>query len=122
MSSTSLIVIGASPLIEQVRSLPAHVVEGDPLTDVRRYFVHPEGKMHAGLWECGAGSFAIPAHASTEFCVILEGSVVVEDAGGVRREFRAGDSFIVPEGLKSIWHVSDHVKKAYVCVFGLNDR
>lgn len=54
----------------------------DPLTNVWRNVVHPSGKMHAGVWDCRAGAFELPCHASTELCVITEGSAEIEDAQG----------------------------------------
>ena len=53
------------------------------------------GKMHAGVWDCRAGTFELPCHASTELCVITEGSAEIEDAQGRKTLVKPGDAFII---------------------------
>ena len=77
---TGLIFLGTEQAVEHVPGRPEHVLDGDPLTNVWRNVVHPSGKMHAGVWDCRAGAFELPCHASTELCVITEGSA--GSAGG----------------------------------------
>ena len=77
---TGLIFLGTEQAVEHVPGRPEHVLDGDPLTNVWRNVTHPSGKMHAGVWDCRAGTFELPCHASTELCVITEGSAEIEDA------------------------------------------
>ena len=62
-------------------------LDGDPLTNVWRNVVHPSGKMHAGVWDCRAGAFELPCHASTELCVITEGSAEIEETRRAARRW-----------------------------------
>jgi hypothetical protein len=41
----------------------------------------------------------------------LEGSVVVEDAAGVRRRLGAGDTFLFPAGSRFHWTVPHYIRK-----------
>jgi uncharacterized cupin superfamily protein len=61
---TGLIFLGTEQAVEHVPGRPEHVLDGDPLTNVWRNVVHPSGKMHAGVWDCRAGTFELPCHAS----------------------------------------------------------
>ena len=90
-------------------------VAGDPHTNVWRCFTRPDGSLTAGLWDCSGGSFAIPSHPTDEMCRILEGEALIEHADGTRITVRAGDSFLIPHGTQTIWHVAKYVKKAFVC-------
>lgn len=79
---TGLIFLGTEQAVEHVPGRPEHVLTAIPRTNVWRNAVHPSGKMHAGVWDCRAGAFELPCHASTELCVITEGSAEIEDAQG----------------------------------------
>ena len=73
-------------------------VDGRPRANVWRCFARPDGTLTAGIWDCSKGSFAIPSHAD-----------------GTRVTVRPGDSFLIPYGTRTIWHVASYVKKAFVC-------
>ena len=90
-------------------------VDGRPRANVWRCFARPDGTLTAGIWDCSKGSFAIPSHATDEMCSILEGEAVIEHAVGTRVTVRPGDSFLIPYGTRTIWHVASYVKKAFVC-------
>jgi uncharacterized protein len=79
------------------------------------------GKMHAGVWDCRAGAFELPCHASTELCVITEGSAEIEDAQGRKTLVKPGDAFIIPQGSRTVWRIEEYVKKYYLCVLDLED-
>lgn len=90
-------------------------VAGEPLTNVWRGFARPDGSLTAGIWDCSSGSFSIPSHSTDEMCSILEGEAVIEHADGSRVTVRPGDSFLIPHGTRTTWHVESYVKKAFVC-------
>lgn len=79
---TGLIFLGTEQAVEHVPAALNMFWTADPFTNVWRNAVHPSGKMHAGVWDCRAGAFELPCHASTELCVITEGSAEIEDAQG----------------------------------------
>ena len=118
---TGLICLGTEQAVEHVPGRPEHVLDGDPFTNVWRNAVHPSGKMHAGVWDCRAGAFELPCHASTELCVITEGSAEIEDAQGRKTLVKPGDAFIIPQGSRTVWRIEEYVKKYYLCVLDLED-
>ena len=111
---TGLIFLGTEQAVEHVPGRPEHVLDGDPFTNVWRNAVHPSGKMHAGVWDCRAGAFELPCHASTELCVITEGSAEIEDAQGRKTLVKPGDAFIIPQGSRTVWRIEEYVKKYYL--------
>ena len=106
---TGLIFLGTEQAVEHVPGRPEHVLDGDPFTNVWRNAVHPSGKMHAGVWDCRAGAFELPCHASTELCVITEGSAEIEDAQGRKTLVKPGDAFIIPQGSRTVWRIEEYV-------------
>lgn len=118
---TGLIFLGTEQAVEHVPGRPEHVLDGDPFTNVWRNAVHPSGKMHAGVWDCRAGAFELPCHASTELCVITEGSAEIEDAQGRKTLVKPGDAFIIPQGSRTVWRIEEYVKKYYLCVLDLEE-
>ena len=67
------------------------------------------------------GAFELPCHASTELCVITEGSAEIEDAQGRKTLVKPGDTFIIPQGARTVWRIEEYVKKYYLCVLDLED-
>ena len=63
----------------------------------------------------------LPCHASTELCVITEGSAEIEDAQGSKTLVKPGDAFIIPQGSRTVWRIEEYVKKYYLCVLDLED-
>ena len=77
----------------------------------------PRGKCTR---ECGTAGRG-PCHASTELCVITEGSAEIEDAQGRKTLVKPGDAFIIPQGSRTVWRIEKYVKKYYLCVLDLED-
>lgn len=107
--------------VEPVQGVGPNPVSGHPVTQVWRYFTEPSGKLTAGIWSCRGGSFEILSHPSIEMCTILEGEAVIEHEDGSRVTVVSGDSFVIPFGAHTIWHVEGYVKKSFVCHFPEND-
>lgn len=61
---------------------PEHVLDGDPLTNVWRNVTHPSGKMHAGVWDCRAGTFELPAMRARSCASLPKAPPEIEDAQG----------------------------------------
>lgn len=119
MNNERLILFTKDTVVEQKTALPVNVLDGDPVTTVWRNFIHPGGAMQAGMWDCKAGSFELSSHTSTEMCVILEGEACIENTHGEKITVKEGDAFIIPQGMKNIWHVPHYVRKYYICVVNL---
>ena len=73
----------------------------------------PDGKFHAGVWDCSP-MMRIPATTErSELMHILEGSGSITNADGVVFEFKAGDTFLVPIGMGYQWQNHEYVKKLF---------
>ncbi len=48
-----------------------------------------------------------------EFCLLIEGRVRLESAGGERHDLRAGDAFVVPRRVRRHLEVVEPCKKWY---------
>jgi uncharacterized cupin superfamily protein len=66
------------------------------------------------FWESEAGVLKSSNYPMDEFIYVLEGIVVTTDADGTRREFRAGDTFVLPKGWVGTWDMKTHFKKIIV--------
>lgn len=71
------------------------------------------GNMVA-FWASEAGVLKTDNYPKDEFIILLEGHLVTTDAEGTRREFRAGDTFILPKGWAGTWDMKTKVKKISV--------
>ena len=122
MNKKALIVLGQTPVVERAEGRESCVISGDPSTNVWKYFVHPSGQMNVGIWDCQAGQWEIESHPNNELCVIVEGDVNITDETGASYDLKPGDSFVLPQGMKSTWTVKTYVKKIFAVVFGLEDE
>ena len=106
MSDTIVLFSGHPP------AEPCETTLGSALTRVTRY--HDADGVHAGIWECHAGSFTIDAHPVDEMCHILEGEGSITHADGTACAIKAGDSFFIPKGTRMVWTVEKYLRKAYM--------
>jgi uncharacterized cupin superfamily protein len=97
----------------RLAELPDRVVQGDPQhTSVNRHS-NSSGDLIAGTWTSTPGKW----HAFTdrdEFCVILSGLVRLIAEDGHVQTFKAGDSFLIPNGFRGYWDVVETTTKHYV--------
>lgn len=69
-----------------------------------------------GLWEGEPGRVSFESWPYTEFCVMISGRVAVIDAAGGRREFGAGEAFVVPRGFRGTWETVEPSVKYFVAM------
>lgn len=69
-----------------------------------------------GLWEGEPGHVSFDSWPYTEFCVMLAGRVALVDREGGRREFIAGDAFVVPRGFSGTWQTLEPARKYFVAM------
>lgn len=69
-----------------------------------------------GLWEGQPGRVSFESWPYTEFCVMISGRVAVVDSAGGRREFGAGDAFVVPRGFRGTWETVEPSVKYFVAM------
>ena len=72
----------------------------------------PDKLFAAGIWTCRPGKFRID-FGRDEFIHLLEGVVIVTDAEGTAKTYRAGDAFVTPKGFSGTWDVIEPVKKHF---------
>ena len=66
------------------------------------------------LWGSEAGALKAGNYPVDEFVYVLEGELVTVDADGTRREFRPGDTFVIPKGWAGTWDMKTRFKKIIV--------
>ncbi|MDB4989506.1 MAG: cupin domain protein [Myxococcaceae bacterium] len=92
---------------------PSWILEGEPVSRVKRLHVAPDSLYEVALWECNAGRFRWH-FGCDEVVHILDGEVVVQEDDGSARTLRVGDVALFPKGSTNIWSVSSHVRKIAV--------
>ncbi len=90
------------------------IIEGSPDQHVWSHFVGANETFKSGMWDCAAGVFRGPMNNQIEFCHIVEGEATIEIPGGETYTVKAGDSFVMDNGLQPVWHVGKYVRKHYV--------
>ena len=92
---------------------PSELVDGHPIQHGLTLLDVPEHGLSAGLWSCTAQTSAWMVQPSHEFMILLEGEVTIAEADG-ETTFRAGDAFVLPQGLRCQWHQSGLVRKIWM--------
>ena len=116
-SKRSLVVDFGQPPMETSRrrlaDLPERVVSGDPHHDTNLHFRSDDDATLAGSWTSTPGKW----HAFTdrdEFCHILTGRGALISEDGNRVEFSAGSSFVIPNGFRGFWEITETTTKLFV--------
>ncbi|WP_019546034.1 cupin domain-containing protein [Streptomyces sulphureus] len=91
-----------------------HVGDGWSETEYRA--VELADDSLGGLWEGEPGRVSFDSWPYTEFCVLVSGRVAVIDAAGGRREFGAGEAFVVPRGFCGTWETVEPSVKYFVAM------
>jgi uncharacterized cupin superfamily protein len=97
----------------RLADLPDRVVDGDPHHTTQMRFASPDGTLIAGTWTSTPGKWRAFADRD-EFCVLLEGHIRLIAEDGTAQEFRAGDSFLIPNGFSGFWDVLETTTKHFV--------
>lgn len=69
--------------------------------------------LSAGVWEQGANESRWMDYPVNEFMLVLEGEVVIVEESRTT-SIKAGESFIIPKGLRCRWTQPSHVRKFFV--------
>lgn len=88
------------------------ILSGRPEQTATYVYESPDKLFAAGIWTCRVGRFRID-FGRDEFIHLLEGVVIVSDAEGVSKTYRAGDAFVTPKGFSGTWDVIEPVKKHF---------
>ena len=92
---------------------PGHVLAGDPTTMVQNLYSGAGNRLFAGFWESTAGKWQI-SYSEHEFCMLLQGRVVLTAEDGAVERFGPGDAFVIPAGFRGSWETVEPVRKLYV--------
>lgn len=88
----------------------AWILEGNPVARNLRLAGSSDQQATAFMWDFTAGRFNW-FYAEDEIAHVLEGSVIIEDACGVRKALQAGDTFLFSAGSRYQWTVPGYVRK-----------
>ncbi|WP_069266139.1 cupin domain-containing protein [Paraburkholderia nodosa] len=67
-----------------------------------------------GWWEGKVGVVDFPATTADEAVWLVEGKIALTDANGARKEFAAGQGYLLPAGFAGRWETLEDAKKFYV--------
>lgn len=102
----------ALPPANTYRPEPDRIVSGDPKQTAHNLFESSDGRFNCGIWECEAGTWRV-VFSESEFCHLLEGTIIVRGDDGSEATFKAGDAFVSPAGFTGTWEVVGRAKKYY---------
>ena len=88
------------------------LIAGNPRQQVSNYFSDATQQFHTGVWSSTRGKWRI-RYSESEFCCLTQGRVALENEGGDRWEFSAGEGFVVPAGFAGTWEVIEDCTKFY---------
>ncbi|HXR93082.1 MAG TPA: cupin domain-containing protein [Steroidobacteraceae bacterium] len=88
----------------------AWILEGSPVARKKLLTSSTDRLAFSFMWDCTAGRFNW-FYDEDEVIHVLEGSVLLEDAAGVRRQLQAGDTFLLPAGSRFHWTVPNYIRK-----------
>ncbi|CAM5302901.1 putative cupin superfamily protein [Aquamicrobium terrae] len=113
MTDTPVISFAGAPLKDQAGAPdPKQVVEGNPQNRTKLFFASADGEFVSGTWKSTPGKWRALS-GKDEFCYIVQGHVrLISDSGEIA-EFRAGDSFVVPNGFSGFWEIVEETVKHY---------
>jgi uncharacterized cupin superfamily protein len=67
-----------------------------------------------GWWEGKVGAVDFPATTADEIVWLAEGRIALTDLEGGRREFKAGQAYLLPAGFAGRWETLEDAKKLYI--------
>ncbi len=113
-SALSLILPQPAGSLEAVAIADPSAFLGEaPTRHNHTYFEDATGQMIVGVWDSTPFESAATPFPRNELMHLLEGEVTLTDGEGRAHEFRAGDTFYVPQGAHLGWKSSGYVRKIY---------
>ena len=74
------------------------------------------GQVLVAFWEGEPGVVHLGPWPYDELCILLDGRVAVIAEEGGRREFVAGESFVVPRSFSGAWETVEPSRKIFVAI------
>ena len=100
------------PEVEAYRPPLERILSGDPVQRAYNLFSSADGRFHSGVWTCEPGKWRV-VFTESEFCQLLEGTLIVTSDDGTVSTYGAGDAFVTPSGFTGTWDVVVKAKKVY---------
>ena len=107
-----IVVLDRLLLGESANPSPEKILAGIPRARVSNQYSDASRQFFCGIWTSTNGKWRV-RYTEHEFCVLFEGRLRIESAGGERHDLRAGDAFVVPAGFDGTWEVTEPCKKWY---------
>ena len=89
------------------------LIAGNPSQGAANLFSDPGGQFHCGIWQAEPATWRVN-YSEHEYCLMLEGQILIREDGGAETLVAAGDSFVVPAGFAGTWQVLAKARKVYV--------
>lgn len=86
---------------------------GHPRQSGHLYFQDDAFGLKVGLWHSTAFASKRAPHASSEYCLILEGAVCLHDDDGHRHLFGPGEALLLPKGCRRVWEQQGECRKVF---------
>ena len=87
---------------------------GNPSQLIWNHYTDSAGLFSCGVWQGEPCILNVQyGPHEEEFCVLLEGEVLLTGRDGVVHHFKAGAAFVVPGGFVGTWQNLSTVKKYY---------
>jgi uncharacterized protein len=93
---------------------PTWIIEGNPIAQSSLLSTSEDRQAWTVVWQCSEGKFNW-YYDLDETILILEGSIVLENAAMRRTRYGPGDVIFFKEGAHAKWHVEGHVRKLAFC-------
>jgi uncharacterized cupin superfamily protein len=98
-----------------VAPIPRHwIVDGTPQAHSKRLATSADGTAAVIAWSCTPGRFNWH-YTADEISHVISGEVFITDENGDTRRLGPGDMVYFSAGCKSLWHVTQEVKKVAIC-------
>src|SRR5258708_18140680 len=90
------------------------ILEGDPVARNKVLSSSADGTASTLIWDCTAGRFNW-FYDVDETIYVIEGGVVIRDAGGAARRLSAGDTIFFPAVARKDWHTHTYYPHNSFC-------
>jgi uncharacterized protein len=95
--------------------LPQHeILEGEPRAGGQFTAESADGGASAGFWSCDVGRYEFQFDYD-EFIYVIRGEIIVTEVGSdVSYTLRAGDTAHFPQGVTTVWQITQPMLKYFV--------
>ena len=103
-------------------TIPAEkLISGKSPTSLWNAFSDASEQFHVGQWSSEACKLHV-SYSENELCVLLEGTVRMENSEGESWTFSKGEAFVIPAGFAGTWESVTPVRKIYAAFEATPDQ